>query len=73
MRKTIFQRSLTLLLCGVLCISALAQDKTITGVVSDQNGNPLSGATVSVKGTKNSVTSNAAGAFKITEIGRAHV
>ena len=66
MRKTIFQRSLTLLLCGVLCISALAQDKTITGVVSDQNGNPLSGATVSVKGTKNSVTSNAAGAFKIT-------
>lgn len=60
------QQSLTLLLCGFLCIHSFAQDKIITGVVSDQNGNPLSGATISIKGTKNSVSSNATGAFKIT-------
>jgi TonB-dependent starch-binding outer membrane protein SusC len=63
--KIVF-KTLTLLLCGFLCIDAFAQEKTITGVVSDQNGSPLAGATVSEKGAKNSVTSTASGIFKIT-------
>lgn len=44
---------------------SLAQNKEISGVVSDQNGAPLSGATVTQKGTKNSVVSDANGTFKI--------
>ena len=66
MRKKVVLKTLTLLLCGFLCIDAFAQEKTITGVVSDQNGSPLAGATVSEKGVKNSVTSTASGIFKIT-------
>ena len=65
MRKTIFQRSLTLLLCVVLCIGVLAQNKTITGVVSDQTGSPLSGATVTLKGAKNITVTNSKGVFTL--------
>ncbi|MET0393559.1 MAG: TonB-dependent receptor [Chitinophagaceae bacterium] len=40
------------LLCALLLItsSLLAQNRTITGTITDQNGAPLSGATIAVKG-----------------------
>jgi len=50
-----------------LSYSASAQDRVITGTITDKsNGQPLSGATVSVKGTHNGVTTDEAGNFRIT-------
>src|SRR5688500_6580081 len=45
----------------------LAQGRVITGTVtSGENKQPLAGVTVAVKGTRNAVTTNAEGKFRIT-------
>ncbi|MCC7380152.1 MAG: SusC/RagA family TonB-linked outer membrane protein, partial [Chitinophagaceae bacterium] len=44
----------------------LKQDITVTGKVSDSKGNPLAGASVTVKGTSRGVTTDASGNFSIT-------
>lgn len=41
------------------------QDKIVTGKITDEKGEPLSGATVSVKGTKESTLTKEDGSFKI--------
>jgi TonB-dependent starch-binding outer membrane protein SusC len=46
--------------------SLFAQNRTITGIVSDQNGNPLVNATVSVKGAGAAVVTDNNGAFSIS-------
>src|SRR5450432_2224853 len=50
----------------VMSVSMLAQQRVISGRVSDANNQPLPGATVSVKGKSNSVITNERGAFRIT-------
>ncbi len=45
---------------------SLAQNRTVTGIVSDSSGNPLAGATVSVKGSKTVTLTNLKGEFSIT-------
>jgi len=52
-----------LLLC---CFGAFAQSQTIKGVVSDNQGQPLPGVTVLLKGTSNGTTTNATGAYSLT-------
>ncbi|MER3470921.1 MAG: SusC/RagA family TonB-linked outer membrane protein [Chitinophagaceae bacterium] len=61
-------RKLMLALLGVLCFSVqlLAQNRTITGVVTDATGAPQSNVSVVVKGTKLGTTTNAAGAFTLS-------
>lgn len=52
---------------GVLSsFSALAQSHVVNGKVSDEGGKPLEGATITVKGSNTSTTSNASGAYSIT-------
>ena len=67
MRNKVFPR---ILLSFLLCISAIsltfAQQKTITGIISDQNGTPLGNATIKVKGGKATATTDNNGAFKIS-------
>jgi TonB-dependent starch-binding outer membrane protein SusC len=46
--------------------SLFAQNRTITGTVSDQNGNRLANATVSVKGESTAVATNANGVFSLS-------
>jgi len=48
------------------CITAMAQDRAVTGKVTDSSGAPLSGATVIVKGTGNGTQTSTDGVFKIT-------
>jgi len=68
------QRLLSGLLRGMLlCIFLLflfpfarAQNKTVTGTVSDDKGGPLSGATIRVKGSSHGVNSDAAGRFSLS-------
>jgi TonB-linked SusC/RagA family outer membrane protein len=43
-----------------------AQNRAITGVISDQNGKPLQDATVSVKGTNIATTSDVNGFFRLS-------
>ena len=52
----------SLVLFLFLFSAAVAQDKKVTGKVTDENGNPISGASVSVKGSAAGVTTDAAGA-----------
>lgn len=53
------------LLC-MLSLSAWAQDRTVTGkVTSSEDGTPLPGVSVQVKGTTRGTTSNADGEFRI--------
>ncbi len=63
--KTKFSGILTLLLAFVVQIS-FAQEKTVSGVVSDDNGLPLPSATVSVKGTSNGTSTDFDGNYTIS-------
>jgi TonB-dependent SusC/RagA subfamily outer membrane receptor len=61
-------RKLSLLILCQLCIvfTLLAQNKTITGTVTDQNGQPVSNASVVVKGTTVGTVTNTEGVFTLS-------
>ncbi|MEP3837976.1 MAG: SusC/RagA family TonB-linked outer membrane protein [Algibacter sp.] len=63
--KTKFSGILTLLLAFVVQLS-FAQEKTISGTVSDGSGLPLPGATVLVKGTSSGTSSDFDGNYSLT-------
>lgn len=53
----------------LICLSGFSvwgQNRQVTGTVTNSNNEPLNGATVTVKGTKNSVATNSTGQFTIT-------
>ncbi|MDO7170752.1 SusC/RagA family TonB-linked outer membrane protein [Mariniflexile sp. AS56] len=62
--KTKFSGILTLLLAFVVQLT-FAQEKTISGTVSDDSGLPLPGATVTVKGTSSGTSSDFDGKYSI--------
>lgn len=62
--KTTFNGILTLLLAFVVQLS-FAQEKTISGIVSDDSGLPLPGATVLVKGTSKGTSTDFDGKYVI--------
>jgi TonB-dependent starch-binding outer membrane protein SusC len=66
MRKCAFLRVSLLLLCALITTLTFAQERKITGTVTDDKQVPLVGATVTVKGTKVATTTDAAGKFGIT-------
>ncbi len=63
--KTKFSGILTLLLAFVVQLT-FAQEKTISGTISDGSGLPLPGATVLVKGTSSGTSSDFDGKYSIT-------
>ena len=63
--KTTLNGILTLLLALVVQVS-FAQEKTISGTVSDQNNIPLGGVNILVQGTSNGTQSDFDGNFTIT-------
>ncbi|HVG41022.1 MAG TPA: TonB-dependent receptor [Chitinophagaceae bacterium] len=66
MRKDSMVKGLMLFLCMLAFLTPFAQGKTVTGTVSDDKGAPLSGATVAVRNSTTSTTTNEAGRFTIT-------
>ncbi|GHB86716.1 SusC/RagA family TonB-linked outer membrane protein [Persicitalea jodogahamensis] len=64
--------SFLLLFCLFSGSAALAQ-KMVSGVIKDQAGEPLPGATVSVQGTNKGTAANADGAFEISVNGATDV
>ncbi len=61
------KRKIVLLLAFLLFswASAMAQEKTVTGKVTDESGNPIFGATIAVKGTTIGTISGENGAYTI--------
>jgi TonB-dependent starch-binding outer membrane protein SusC len=67
MRKKRFPRAIAMVIALVLYSSVIfAQNKTISGIISDQNGVPLMGATVIAIGEKKATTTDINGIFKIS-------
>jgi TonB-linked SusC/RagA family outer membrane protein len=69
MKKSILntynKAALLLLLSILICATALAQNKKITGIVFDENNQPLPGATISAKVGKITTSTNVNGKFTI--------
>lgn len=65
MRKKIYKSCVFVLLACFSSMVAFAQQRQITGVVSDQQGETLPGVTVSVKSTTIQTTSDGKGQFKL--------
>jgi TonB-dependent starch-binding outer membrane protein SusC len=66
----IFKRLLAKFALPLLCVlftqAAVSQTKVITGKVSDDKGNAVQGATVTVKGSKSGTSTDATGSFSLT-------
>ncbi len=56
---------LTLLMIGLMALTAQAQKGTISGKVTDQQGNPLIGANVLVKNTTIGTSTDVNGAYSL--------
>lgn len=66
MRKCPSSPKITMVIVFLLfSILNFAQTRTVTGVVSDNTGAPLPGATVTVKGQKTATVTDVTGAFRI--------
>jgi hypothetical protein len=59
-------RLLFTILLFFLCAGINAQNRLITGTVTDQNSTPVPNASVLAKGTKSGVTTDANGTFSIS-------
>lgn len=60
------RKFLTLLVMVVFTTFAMAQNKTVTGKVTDDKGAPVANASVLVKGTTKGVTTDSDGSFSIS-------
>src|ERR1700761_5364333 len=60
-------RKILMLLTMLVCCSVLvfAQDREVTGTVTDANGLPVPGATVAIKGVRGGTSTDANGKFTI--------
>jgi TonB-linked SusC/RagA family outer membrane protein len=65
MRKIVFCRVLLTAICILALTASYSQNKTITGVISDQNGVPLEKASVQVKGQKVTAITDVNGHFEL--------
>src|ERR1035438_833239 len=63
--KRLLRQYSLLLLCVILTQIAFSQTKTISGKISDAQGAPIQGATVTVKGSRLGTSTDVAGAFKL--------
>jgi TonB-dependent starch-binding outer membrane protein SusC len=65
MRNFLSLKLLLILFSTFPFTTVFAQNKTVSGTVTDDSGNILSGATISVKNTTSTTTSNSLGVFTI--------
>ena len=64
------KKTLVALLLAVICLPAFAQDRTVTGKVTDaKDGSPLVAASVVVKGTNKGVSTSSDGTFSLKVAG----
>ena len=63
--KSIFNKILYVLVFLAVSLPTVAQRNVITGVVYDESGLPLTGASVVVEGTSRGVTTDSYGKYRI--------
>lgn len=61
-------RKAAMLLLAVIGFTAIATAQTVTGTVTDSKGDPVSGISVTVKGTTKGTSTNAQGVFTLTGV-----
>jgi TonB-dependent starch-binding outer membrane protein SusC len=61
-------RKSVMLLLAVIGFTAFAAAQTVTGTVTDSKGDPISGASVTVKGTTKGTSTNAQGVFTLNGV-----
>src|SRR5215213_8930589 len=66
MRKYAFLRAVLLFAFTLAFSNVFAQERKISGTITDERGNPLSGATVTVRNTGVATTTDANGQFNLT-------
>ena len=71
--NSLFRICLVLALLGLFINQSHAQNKTITGVVKDQTGEPLIGVNVMEKGTTNGTITDVDGKYSVTVTSQAPV
>ena len=71
--NSLFRVCLVLALLGLFITQSYAQNKTITGVVKDQTGEPLIGVNVMEKGTTNGTITDVDGKYSVTVTSQAPV
>src|SRR6476620_5307308 len=57
-----------LMMCPILLLTAFVAQaqKTITGKVTDEKGNPVAGASIVIKGGKGGATTDSSGTFNLS-------
>lgn len=60
------RKIINVLACLLFSVAGFTQERTVTGTVKDQNNSPVTGATVTVKGTTVATQTNATGNFSIS-------
>lgn len=60
-----FSKLATVMVMSLVCMTAFAQQK-VTGVVTDESGEPLAGVSIQVKGTQTLAITDANGNFQLT-------
>lgn len=66
MKMKLLAQSLLAFMLSLAALSAMAQTKAVTGTILDENNQPVSGATISVKGTQTATLSGDDGSFNLT-------
>ena len=59
------KKILSLLFLLAICVSSALAQRTVTGIVSDDSGEPLPGVTVVIKGTSQGSVTDQSGHFSI--------
>lgn len=67
-KTSFWQHALLLALVSFFAIESMAQNRNISGIVSDQNGLSIIGATVNVQGTKNTTITDLEGKFTLSNV-----
>ena len=65
MRQHLIRKLLILHIALFFGLPGFAQNRTISGTVMDSDGNPLAGATITIKGTSANTTTNNLGTFRL--------
>ena len=66
--KDLSRKALSTLVLSMLSLVAFAQGQTVTGVVTDDFGDPMIGVTVSVKGTTNGAITDFDGNYSLQNV-----
>lgn len=68
LKKHVCRRTTGLFFASVLCISAFAQERQVSGVVLDRTGQPIIGANVTVVGAKDGTITDMDGKFVLKKV-----